>query len=123
MDGIWSFSICRGLSLAVFFVGAGLVAGQEEVTSPEIALDRLVEAPGCWSLTPKDLANVFHEDEKFGLVWLTNDKTRAKLSRYRFSNIEIDLSLFDKQVPVDEVVVDFERGQGQRGEFVSLQPR
>ena len=105
------FAGIRYFLLAALFVGAGLVSGKEKIPSPEIALDRLVEAPGCWSLTPKELANAFHEDDEFGLVWLTEDKTRAKLSRYRFSNIEIDLSLFDKKVPVDEVVVDFEKGR------------
>ena len=105
------FSGVRYFLLALFLLGAGRAVGEEESSSPEIALDRLVEAPGCWSLTPKDLAKAFHEDEELGLVWLTKDKTRAKLSRYRFSNTEIDLSLFDKKVPVDEVVVDFEKGR------------
>ncbi|MGJ8726529.1 MAG: C39 family peptidase [Roseibacillus sp.] len=95
----------------VFLLGTDVMVGQDELTTPEIALNRLIEAPECWSLTPKDLAKAFHEDDKFGLVWLTKDKTRAKLSRYRFTNIEIDLSLFEKKVPVDEVVVDFEKGR------------
>lgn len=92
-------------------VGMSGTAVGEDLKPPVISLDMLVEAPACWSLTPNDLAKAFHEDPDFGLVWLTQEHTRAKLSRYRFSDVEIDLSLFEKKVPVDEVVVDFEDGK------------
>ncbi|MFN7342257.1 MAG: hypothetical protein ACK5TA_02860, partial [bacterium] len=43
-------------------------------------------------------------------VWLTEDRTRAKLSRKLYGNVVIDRTVFDGQVPVQEVIVDFADG-------------
>jgi hypothetical protein len=43
-------------------------------------------------------------------VWLTEDRTRAKLSRKLYGNVVIDLTVFDGQVPIQEVIVDFADG-------------
>lgn len=108
---VWGmvFSLVRQFLITILLVEVSL--GAAERKKPAISLDSLIQAPGCWKLTPKDLASAFHEDEDFAFVWLTKDQTRAKLSRYRYSNLKIDLTLFEKSVPVDEVVVDFENGK------------
>jgi hypothetical protein len=100
----------RGILLGLFTLCCHpLVAELPE--PPDIALDPLIEVPECWSLTPDELEEQFNEKENFGFVWLTEDRSRAKLSRYRYSNLTIDLSLYEGAVPVDEVTVDFEDGK------------
>jgi hypothetical protein len=53
----------------------------------------------------------FTSDGNKQYVWLTQDRTRGKLSRKLYGNVEIDLTAFDGQVPVQEVIVDFVDGQ------------
>lgn len=70
-------------------------------------LDSLVEIPACWEMNAAAFEKEFQKDKNPFYVWLTKDKSRAKLSRNLYRNAEIDLSLFDGTVKVQEVIVDF----------------
>ena len=111
--GVMSLRGWWSIVLVFILFGFPLLNAEQELKGkgPEVLLDSLIKAPECWSLTPEQLETGFHERKDFRFVWLTKDRTRAKLSRYRFSNVQIQLSLFEKAIPIDEVTVDFENGK------------
>ncbi|QIF04359.1 C39 family peptidase [Roseimicrobium sp. ORNL1] len=80
-------------------------------------LDSLLALPALWSLTPERVEKLFATpggDESPYYQWLTSDKTGVRFSRHPFSNVEVDLSLFDGAVPVEEAVVEFTKGKASR---------
>jgi hypothetical protein len=76
-----------------------------------VSLDGLIEAPMNWEMTPSELEEKFGQQKPQVFVWLTQDKTRAKFTRRAFSNKQIDLTLFEGAVPVEEAIVDFYDGK------------
>jgi hypothetical protein len=80
-------------------------------------LDPLLSLPALWSLTPEKVEKVFAmpagEDSPY-YQWLTSDKSGVRFSRRPFSNVEVDLSIFDGAVPVDEAVIEFTKGKASR---------
>lgn len=79
-------------------------ASGESIACP---IDSLIKAPDNWKLTVDEFEKQFSKGNNKLYVWLTQDRTRAKMSRKLYRNAEIDLSLFGGQVPVQEVIVDF----------------
>jgi hypothetical protein len=73
-------------------------------------IDPLLKAPDNWKMTMEEFEKTFSSNGNKLYVWLTQDQTRAKLSRKLYGNTEIDLTAFDGQVPVQEVIVDFADG-------------
>ena len=71
------------------------------------SIDPLLKAGESWKMTPDDFEKIFTEGNNKLYVWLTLDRSRAKLTRRLYGNMEIDLTAFDGQVPVQEVTVDF----------------
>ncbi len=74
-------------------------------------LDPLLKAPENWQLTPDQFEQSFSREGNKLYVWLTKDKTRAKISRQLYHNATTDLTAFDGKVPVQEVIVDFADGR------------
>lgn len=74
-------------------------------------IDSLIKAPGNWKMTVDEFEKTFTSNGNKQYVWLTQDRTRAKLSRKLYGNAVMDLTAFDGQVPVQEVIVDFADGQ------------
>lgn len=70
-------------------------------------LDPLLNAPECWQMTTDQFEKAFTSKGNKLYIWLTQDKTRAKISRSLYSNVAIDLTTFDGKVPVQEAIVDF----------------
>lgn len=98
--------------LAVMFVfslcGIGISAAEN---SMKCKLDGLLVFPQVWEVTADQLEKDYGGKDGKLMKWLTSDKTRAKFSRQLYSNVEIDLSLFEGEVPVEELVVDFVDGK------------
>ena len=80
-------------------------------TKISCSLDSLVDIPSCWEMTPEMCEKQFTAKNNKLYRWLTKGKTRLKLSRQLYPNAEIDLQLFDNQVRVEEVIVDFDHGK------------
>jgi hypothetical protein len=80
-------------------------------------LDALVSLPALWSLTPERVEKLFAmpggADSPY-YQWLTTDKSGVRFSRRPFSNVEVDLKIFDNSVPVDEAVIEFTKGKATR---------
>lgn len=76
-------------------------------------LDSLLAAPAVWQLTPEKLEQTFltpgASDSPY-FKWLTEDRTGARFSRRPYSNVSVDLALFNGQVPLDEAVIEFKNG-------------
>ncbi len=88
-------------------------------------LDLLLSAPDLWSLTPAKLEQLFMMvgfKESPYFKWLTTEKTSARFARRPYSNVSIDLSMFGKVVPVEEMVLDFKEGKASQI-YVSLYNR
>lgn len=76
-----------------------------------VGLDPLVESPSCWKMTSAEFEKKFTKDGNKLYRWLTQDKTRAKINRKLFKNVELDLTLFDASVPAAEAIIDFADGK------------
>ena len=78
-------------------------------------LGPLVDIPAVWALTPDKLEQLYPKPQGATtnpyFQWLTSDRSRALFMRHRFSNMTVDLTIFDKSVPVEETVVDFQAGK------------
>ena len=97
-----------------FFAGiAALVMSSSLHAEAQMAasLDILLDAPKCWELTPEGFEKHFDAIRPELFRWITNDRTRAKLSRALYSNAKIELTAFGGVVPVEEAVVDFSGGR------------
>ena len=97
-----------------FFAGiAALVMSSSLHAEAQMAasLDILLDAPKCWELTPEGFEKQFDAIRPELFRWITNDRTRAKLSRALYSNAKIELTAFGGVVPVEEAVVDFSGGR------------
>lgn len=92
--------------IAIVLISSPLMA--ETIPLP---LDPLIKAPENWNMTPDEFEKAYTKDGNKLYRWLTSDKTRAKLSRKLYSNVEIDLTLFDGSVPSQEAIVDFADGK------------
>eukprot|EP00903_Cladosiphon_okamuranus_P003488 g3486.t1 len=62
-------------------------------------------------MTQDDFEKQFSQGNNELFVWLTKDRTRAKLSRNRYRNAVIDLTVFPDNIPVQEAVIDFVEGK------------
>lgn len=94
------------ISLICFILGPALSAA-----SIPCSIDPLLKASESWKMTADDFEKTFTENNNKLYVWLTLDRTRAKLTRKLYGNAEIDLTAFDGEVPVQEVTVDFAEGR------------
>ncbi len=74
-------------------------------------LDPLLTIPTNWEMTPDVFEKTYTNESNKLFVWLTADRTRAKLSRSIYRNAEIALTAFEGEVPVQEVIADFADGK------------
>jgi hypothetical protein len=95
------------LALASLLLVPSLHAQAQSIPCP---IDSLIKAPGNWKMTVDEFEKAFTSNGNKQYVWLTEDRTRAKLSRKLYGNVVIDLNVFDGQVPIQEVIVDFADG-------------
>lgn len=95
-------------ALASLLLVASSHAQSKSIPCP---IDSLIKVPGNWKITVDEFEKSFTSNGNKQYVWLTQDRTRAKLSRKLYGNVEMNLTAFDGQVPVQEVIVDFVDGQ------------
>jgi hypothetical protein len=93
---------------AVWMVLTTMGSAQKEIAC---ALDGLLVFPQVWEMTPEQLETQFGGQGGRSMKWLTTEKSRAKFSRHLYSNLEINLTLIEGQVPIEEAVVDFSAGK------------
>lgn len=98
-----SLSWCFYVGVVVVSVGGSLA--KEKTLA--VKLDTLADIPKNWEFTPDAFEKHFNGQHEGVFRWLTKGRTRAILSRSLYSNVEIELTLFDEKIPVEEVVVDF----------------
>jgi hypothetical protein len=95
---------------------AAFVAGMKK-GELECRLDALVSIPQTWALTPDQLDEHYQvpkgvkPDTNPYFEWLTTERDRAYFIRQPYTNLTIDLSLFEGAVPVEDVTVDFMGGK------------
>jgi hypothetical protein len=94
-------------------LGAVLLAAASPLSAKTLPcdLDPLLAIPANWQMTPDDFEKTYTSGNNKHFMWLTADRTRAKLSRKLYGNVEIDLSAFGGEVPVQEVIADFADGK------------
>ena len=97
--------------LAAVVVMAGLTGAVAAERVMACKLDGLMAFPKVWEMTPDQLEKEMGGKDGRTMKWLTADKTRAKFSRKLYSNAEIDLTMLEGQVPLEEAVVDFAGGK------------
>ncbi|MBL9152679.1 MAG: C39 family peptidase [Verrucomicrobiales bacterium] len=91
----------------------------EQIQAGQIpcALDPLAAIPAAWGLTPDQLDTAYAVPDGVNVKknpyfeWMTQSRDRAVFMRQPFSNLRVDLTLFDNAIPVEEVVVDFIDGK------------
>jgi len=81
-------------------------------------LDALGQIPAVWGLTPDSLdqsyavpAGLTNNKKNPYFEWMTKSRDRAVFMKQPFSNLKVDLTLFEGTLPVEEVVVDFAAGK------------
>ncbi|HEX5790402.1 MAG TPA: C39 family peptidase [Luteolibacter sp.] len=95
-------TLCLLLSaLALSFAAAGVPC----------SLDPLLKTPDNWQLTQDKFEETYTSNGNKLFVWLTKDKTRAKLTPRLYANAIIELKAFEGKVPAQEVIVDFADGK------------
>ena len=102
------------LSALLMVTAAPVPAGAQEMHRLKASLDPLLEVPSAWSTTPDKLDRLFAEKRMKTnpyFKWLDQKRSRAIFQRRPFSNVTVDLSFFDGQVPLEEVIVDFKDGK------------
>ncbi len=89
--------------------------------SPEpsffLDLDELLKFPGLWELTPQKVEAMFSmpgSSESPFYQWLTQDKSGVRFSRRPYSNVTVDLDVFDGAVVADEAVLEFTNGKATK---------
>lgn len=94
--------------LVIFTVIFPSLLSAESIPCP---LDTLLAIPDNWQMTPDEFENHFVDGENKLYKWLTENRSRAKIGRKLYSNAQIDLTIFDGAVPVEEAIVDFSDGK------------
>jgi hypothetical protein len=83
----------------------------------EFPLDSFLNFKETWSLTPDSLDQKIAV-ERFSknpcIEWLDEAHTRARFGRKPFNNIDVNLSLFDRSIKVEEATLDFINGKAAR---------
>lgn len=90
------------------------VARAQQLATLECSIDNLMTLPGAWDLGPEDLEAAYPKGDFTKnpfFKWLTTARDRAILMRRPYSNLTIDLTMFDGEVAIEEAVVDFVDGR------------
>ena len=98
----------RLAAIALTFSQALGVSAKEVI---DVSLTPVATFPEVWSLTEAQLEETFDSGENGVMRWLTTDKSRAYLRRNFYNNVELNLTLFDGKVPVQDAIIDLENGK------------
>ncbi len=110
-----SFPALLAILLAATALAADQAAAEAQILKLDCPLDALIDLPALWSLTPDQLEASFAKPAELRenpfFTWLTQDRSRAIFRRRPFANVQINLSLLDGTLPIEEAVVDFQNGK------------
>jgi hypothetical protein len=95
---------------AILFSCLAPLTGADAKSIP-CPLDPLLEIPENWQMTPDSFEKTFTKNGNKYFRWLTQDRTRAKISRNLYGNAELDLTISDGAIPAQEAIVDFAEGR------------
>lgn len=99
---------------------AALVEAESAKVKVEIDLDEVLKMENLGALTPARLAEIYRPkteekgEEPPQFEWLDVGKSRARFSRKMFSDVTVEMTSFEKTVPVEEAVVEFVNGYAAR---------
>jgi hypothetical protein len=109
----------KSLYLTLLIAGAALAGpptweqGADGTYKFQCPLDELVNFANTWENSPEKLDAAFAV-ERFSknpcIEWLDSSRSRARFARKPASNVEVSLSLFNKQLQVEEATLDFTDG-------------
>ncbi len=75
-------------------------------------LDPFILLPEAYQKTPEDLEKHFSKGGRNPYFrWLTKEKDRAIFKRRPSDNIEIEMTILDGKVPIEELIIDFRDGK------------
>jgi hypothetical protein len=104
--------VVLGMALMVILASVSTIKAADTMPCD---LGPLLDIPTIWTLTPEKLEQLYPPPQGATrnpfYSWLTSDHSRALFMRHRFTNLTIDLTILDKTIPVEEVVVDFQGGK------------
>ncbi|MGB2403474.1 MAG: C39 family peptidase [Akkermansiaceae bacterium] len=77
-------------------------------------LDALIKLPEAYKITPEHLERefgkgMFQKNPYF--EWLSEHKDRAIFKRSPASNITVDLTILNGEIPIEELIIDFDNGK------------
>lgn len=102
------------LQCAILSVGVATSIASAKTINLKVNLDPLIQIDKMSTITPDNLGESLGLDAqmaKFSFSWLDEDKSRAIFKRVKFTNAQIDMSLLDSKVPIDEAILDFSDGK------------
>lgn len=104
---------CILVILAVFIL-ALIPTTEAQQIKLEANLDPIIMLPEAYQKTPQDLEKDFpkgnYERNPY-FQWLTKKKDRAIFKRRPASNVEIELTILNGEVSVEELIIDFKDGK------------
>lgn len=80
-------------------------------------LDPFLNLPAAWDMTPDSLESTFALPDGITMVrnpyynWMSQSRERAVFMRKPFTDLTLNLSLFNGEIAVDEVTADFTKGK------------
>lgn len=80
----------------------------------EADMDPLIKLPDAYQLKAEDLEQLYPKgnfETNPYFEWLTSKKDRAIFKRSPADNVEVNLTILEGSVPIEEVIVDFENGK------------
>ncbi|MEO0414543.1 MAG: C39 family peptidase [Verrucomicrobiota bacterium] len=96
---------------AVLALFSAAISQEKEITAD---LDPLITLPAAYNLTPDQIPEMYPKgnwNKNPHFEWLTEDKSRAIFKRHLGGGLEVDLTILDGTVPVQEAVLDFKDGK------------
>lgn len=104
------------LSSAFFAFFHTKASGEENKPPGELTadLDPLITLPMAFALTPDALEDLFPKgnwNKNPYFKWLTQDRSRAIFQKKDYDNLKVELTLAGGTVPIEEMIVDFEKGR------------
>lgn len=121
LKGLILGALCLGIGGFISISAQAQSTGFRSVDRPaefnlKVDLDPVFLPPKAYKLTPSDIPKLYEKGtfkKNPYFKWLTNAKTtsRALFKKKPAGNVELEMSILGGQVPVDELIVDFENGR------------
>jgi hypothetical protein len=90
----------------------------------EASLDMFINLPSAYDITPASLEKSFKKgtfSKNPYFSWLNEEKSRAIFKKNSATNVFVDLTILEKSIKVDELIIDFEGRYFQRMHHLNFQ--